>query len=93
MWVGVVGGCVVFVRCFVCVACWCAGASQPATPLRTHTTPPPHTHATFLTKQELLFGAGEAPVAVSTLSDPTKPVLFSMARLDRVKNLTGLVEW
>ena len=25
--------------------------------------------------------------------DPDKPLLFSMARLDRVKNLTGLVEW
>lgn len=61
-------------------------------PPHPHHSPPP-THATFLTKQELLFGAGEAPVAVSTLSDPTKPVLFSMARLDRVKNLTGLVEW
>ena len=26
------------------------------------------------------------------LSDPSKPIIFSMARLDRVKNLTGLVE-
>ena len=25
--------------------------------------------------------------------DPSKPILFSMARLDRVKNLTGLVRW
>ena len=25
--------------------------------------------------------------------DKNKPVLFTMARLDRVKNLTGLVEW
>ncbi|KIY99116.1 hypothetical protein MNEG_8846 [Monoraphidium neglectum] len=43
--------------------------------------------------RELLFGSGEAPTAVSTLDDPSKPLLFSMARLDRVKNLTGLVEW
>ncbi len=40
-----------------------------------------------------MFGAAEAPCAVSTLQDPSKPVLFSMARLDRVKNLTGVVEW
>lgn len=26
------------------------------------------------------------------LSDNSKPIIFSMARLDRVKNLTGLVE-
>jgi sucrose synthase len=26
------------------------------------------------------------------LSDRSKPIIFSMARLDRVKNLTGLVE-
>jgi len=27
------------------------------------------------------------------MQDKNKPVLFTMARLDRVKNLTGLVEW
>lgn len=27
------------------------------------------------------------------LSDKSKPIIFSMARLDRVKNITGLVEW
>ena len=27
------------------------------------------------------------------LQDRKKPILFSMARLDRVKNLTGLVTW
>lgn len=43
--------------------------------------------------KDLLFGSSEGPLAVSTLSDPAKPVLFSMARLDRVKNLTGVVEW
>ena len=25
--------------------------------------------------------------------DPSKPIIFSMARLDHVKNLTGLAEW
>jgi hypothetical protein len=29
----------------------------------------------------------------SFLKDRSRPLLFSMARLDRVKNLTGLVEW
>lgn len=44
--------------------------------------------------KELVFGRAEGPdVAASALDDPGKPVLFSMARLDRVKNLTGLVEW
>lgn len=27
------------------------------------------------------------------LEDRSKPVIFSMARLDKVKNITGLVEW
>lgn len=27
------------------------------------------------------------------LADRTKPILFSMARLDKIKNLTGLAEW
>jgi sucrose synthase len=35
----------------------------------------------------------ERPDSRGHLRDPEKPVLFSMARLDRVKNLTGLVEW
>jgi sucrose synthase len=30
---------------------------------------------------------------VGVLKDATKPLLFTMARLDRVKNLSGLVEW
>jgi len=39
-----------------------------------------------------LFDAG-LPGSRGQLRDPDKPVLFSMARLDRVKNLTGLAEW
>ncbi len=27
------------------------------------------------------------------LANPDKPIIFTMARLDRIKNLTGLVEW
>ncbi|KAM0891417.1 hypothetical protein ACQ4PT_026416 [Festuca glaucescens] len=32
-------------------------------------------------------------VARGYLADRNKPILFSMARLDKVKNITGLVEW
>jgi len=39
-----------------------------------------------------LFEAG-LPGTRGQLRGPDKPVLFSMARLDRVKNLTGLAEW
>ena len=42
--------------------------------------------------EEMLF-TQEDPVHVfGTLDDPSKRPLFSMARLDRIKNLTGLVE-
>ncbi|KDD76488.1 sucrose synthase [Helicosporidium sp. ATCC 50920] len=42
--------------------------------------------------QELLFGkTGDS--AMGTLADQNKPIIFSMARLDKVKNLTGLVSW
>lgn len=27
------------------------------------------------------------------MQDKSKPIIFSMARLDRVKNMTGLLEW
>ncbi|KAL6768924.1 hypothetical protein ACKKBF_B16775 [Auxenochlorella protothecoides x Auxenochlorella symbiontica] len=42
--------------------------------------------------EELLFSPNSKE-AMGTLSDPGKPILFSMARLDKVKNLTGLAEW
>jgi sucrose synthase len=45
--------------------------------------------------EELIFGeegAGATP-SRSRLEDRSKPLLFTMARLDRIKNLTGLVEW
>ena len=41
---------------------------------------------------ELLFG-GERDDARGRLENQEKPVLFTMARLDRIKNITGLVEW
>eukprot|EP00889_Picochlorum_renovo_P002551 jgi/Picre1/29581/NNA_004966.t1 len=42
--------------------------------------------------KELLFG-DPSPSAIGKLDDPSKPILFSMARLDKVKNLTSLAEW
>ncbi|KAK9812714.1 hypothetical protein WJX72_002537 [[Myrmecia] bisecta] len=43
--------------------------------------------------EQLLYGQSEAPGAFGVLKDRNKPILFSMARLDKVKNLTGLAEW
>ncbi len=40
----------------------------------------------------LIFG-GPRPDTRGVLADRKKPVIFTMARLDRIKNLTGLVEW
>ncbi len=40
----------------------------------------------------LLFGEAH-PQARGVLEEKEKPLLFSMARLDRIKNLTGLVQW
>ncbi|XP_059638391.1 sucrose synthase-like [Cornus florida] len=42
--------------------------------------------------EELLFSDVENEEHLCVLKDKTKPILFTMARLDRVKNLTGLVE-
>jgi sucrose synthase len=41
---------------------------------------------------ELIFGDPESQ-ARGKLLEPDKPILFTMARLDRIKNITGLVEW
>lgn len=41
----------------------------------------------------LIFGDEPRPDARGVLADSDKPLLFSMARLDRIKNITGLVEW
>ncbi|XP_030530521.1 sucrose synthase [Rhodamnia argentea] len=43
--------------------------------------------------EELLFSDVENEEHLCILKDRNKPILFTMARLDRVKNLTGLVEW
>lgn len=42
--------------------------------------------------EELVFGSPNE-TARGQLSQPNKPIIFTMARLDRIKNLTGLVEW
>ncbi|MED6112947.1 Sucrose synthase 2 [Stylosanthes scabra] len=42
--------------------------------------------------EELLYGAEQNEENIGLLSDRSKPIIFSMARLDRVKNMTGLVE-
>lgn len=41
---------------------------------------------------QLIFG-DELPDSRGKLEDKTKPVIFSMARLDHIKNLTGLLQW
>ncbi|KAH7421486.1 hypothetical protein KP509_13G060000 [Ceratopteris richardii] len=43
--------------------------------------------------EELLFNPEPTDQHTGYLSEPKKPIIFSMARLDRVKNITGLVEW
>lgn len=42
--------------------------------------------------EELIYGARH-PEGRGTLVERHKPLIFSMARLDRIKNLTGLVQW
>nr|ADW80560.1 sucrose synthase 1 [Populus tomentosa] len=42
---------------------------------------------------ELLYSPVENEEHLCVLKDRNKPILFTMARLDRVKNLSGLVEW
>ncbi|KAL5785164.1 hypothetical protein ACOSQ2_007556 [Xanthoceras sorbifolium] len=42
--------------------------------------------------EELLYDPEQNDEHVGMLNDRSKPIIFSMARLDRVKNLTGLVE-
>ncbi len=41
----------------------------------------------------LVLGDAPDPTIRGAFSDPSKPIVFSMARLDRIKNLTGLAEW
>ncbi|OMO86375.1 Sucrose synthase [Corchorus olitorius] len=43
--------------------------------------------------EDLLYSKVENEEHLCVLNDRSKPILFTMARLDRVKNLSGLVEW
>jgi sucrose synthase len=43
--------------------------------------------------KELISGKPVAGQSKGRLAQPDKPLLFTMARLDRIKNLTGLVKW
>ncbi|KAH0449017.1 hypothetical protein IEQ34_022817 [Dendrobium chrysotoxum] len=42
--------------------------------------------------ESLVYGVEQNDEHIGRLDDRSKPIIFSMARLDRVKNLTGLVE-
>ncbi|KAK9282334.1 hypothetical protein L1049_005248 [Liquidambar formosana] len=42
--------------------------------------------------EKMLYDPEQNDEHIGTLSDRSKPILFSLARLDRVKNITGLVE-
>ncbi|KAI4388380.1 hypothetical protein MLD38_000713 [Melastoma candidum] len=43
--------------------------------------------------EKLLYDPEQNEEHIGLLSDKSKPIIFSMARLDRVKNITGLVEF
>ncbi|KAH7421488.1 hypothetical protein KP509_13G060100 [Ceratopteris richardii] len=45
------------------------------------------------TLEELLFNPQPTDQHLGYLNERKKPIVFSMARLDRVKNISGLVEW
>jgi sucrose synthase len=43
--------------------------------------------------EDLIFGSNAGGDRRGVLADWDKPLLFTMARLDKIKNLTGLVDW
>lgn len=43
--------------------------------------------------EELVFGQEMRGDRRGVLSEPDKPILFTMARMDHIKNITGLVSW
>ncbi|CAM8934084.1 unnamed protein product [Rhodiola kirilowii] len=43
--------------------------------------------------EELLYSLHDNDEHIGFLADKKKPIIFSMARLDTVKNITGLTEW
>ena len=49
-----------------------------------------HLHAEI---ELMIYGDNNAVPSRGVLRDRDKPLIFSMARLDHIKNITGLVEW
>jgi sucrose synthase len=43
--------------------------------------------------ESMVYGEEPGPSARGALEDRNKPLIFTMARMDRIKNLTGLVDW
>ena len=43
--------------------------------------------------ESLIYGNGEDTPSRGVLQDRDKPLIFTLARMDRIKNVTGLVEW
>ncbi|KAL6181364.1 hypothetical protein ACLB2K_048019 [Fragaria x ananassa] len=43
--------------------------------------------------EQMVYNKQENDEHIGFLADKKKPIIFSMARLDKVKNLSGLVEW
>lgn len=43
--------------------------------------------------EALVFGDGGGSPTRGAFAEPDKPLVFTMARMDRIKNITGLVEW
>ena len=43
--------------------------------------------------EQLVFGDNADGTSRGVLADPDKPLIFTMARMDRIKNIVGLVEW
>jgi sucrose synthase len=43
--------------------------------------------------EQLVLGDDEDDSSWGVLADRDKPLLFTMARMDKIKNLTGLVDW
>lgn len=42
---------------------------------------------------EMLFGSGTDPEIRGALAHPERTVIFTMARLDKIKNITALIRW
>ncbi len=49
--------------------------------------------ALYDTISEMVFGKEKENESIGTFDNPEKPVAMGMSRLDKVKNVTGLIEW